>query len=90
MISAESVKYELVGRFEPIASALGKTHLSVRWEPGARIVRVGACIEQYTWDARMAALRALLDYEEAHADELALEFDIVPLEAVQDEGYAKA
>jgi hypothetical protein len=70
----------------------GKTHLSlsVRWEPGARIVRAGVCVDRYSWETRMAVLEALLKFEEARSDEWALEFDIFPLEAVQDEDFAEA
>lgn len=88
MITAESVRYELVGRFEELD--LGKTHLSVRYEPGPRIVRVGACLERYDWDNRMAAIEALATFERDHADEFALEFDVIPLEAVRDEDFAEA
>jgi hypothetical protein len=90
MITVDTLRFELDGRFQPIVEQTGKTHISVRWEPGARIVRVGACIDRYTWEARMAVLETLLQFEEDHADEWALEFDIVPLEAVKDEEFAEA
>ena len=44
MALLENLKFELAGRFEPLESDLGKTHLSVRYEPEGSIVRVGACI----------------------------------------------
>jgi len=90
MITADTLKYELGGRLQPLIEETGKTHLSVRWEPGARIVRVGACIDHYTWEARMLVLEALPKFEEDHADEWALEFDVVPLAPVQDEDFAEA
>lgn len=89
MITPENVQYELRGRLEPLRD-LGKVHLSVRYEPGPRVVRVGACIEHYTWDTRAEVIDKLLEYEDAHADEFALEFDVVPLEAVNDAAYAHA
>ncbi len=89
MISAENLKYELSGRLHELASVTGKTHLSVRWEPQARIVRVGACLEEYNWDSREAVLKRLLAFEADHFDELALEFDIIPLHAVRDESFAE-
>jgi hypothetical protein len=90
MITDESLKFEIEGRLQPLAHDTGKTHISVRWEPGPRIVRVGACIHHYTSETRMAVLETLLKFEEDHADEWALEFDVVPLEAVHDEEFAEA
>ncbi|MGV0743672.1 hypothetical protein [Mycolicibacterium sp. XJ870] len=90
MITADTLRFELEGRLQPLLQDIGKNHLSVRWEPGARIVRVGACIDHYTWETRMLVLEALLKFEEAHADEWALEFDIFPLESVQNEEFAEA
>lgn len=90
MIDASSIQYELLGRFEGLNDRLGKKHLSVRWEPGPRIVRVGAMVENYDWDTRMEVLRTLRAFERQHADEFAVEYDIVPLEAVMDESFAEA
>lgn len=90
MITADTLKFELDGRLQPLIEETGKTHLSVRWEPGARIVRVGACIDRYTWEARMSVIDALLKFEADHADEWALEFDVVPLEPVQNAEFAEA
>lgn len=88
MISRETISYELEGRFAELS--LGKTHLSVRYEPGPRIVRVGVCLARYEWEPRMEAIKALVAFERAHADEFAVEFDVVPLEAVNDEAFADA
>ena len=85
MINRDSLHYELTGRFAGLLDDLGKTHLSVRWEPGPKIVRVGACIETYTWDNRMQVIETLLRFERDHADEFAVEFDVVPLAPVQDD-----
>lgn len=90
MISVDTVRLELAGRFNEVVAQVEKYHLSVRWEPAPRIVRVGACIDPYNWDTRMSALDALLDFELAHADEFAVEFDIIPLVAVNDEAFAEA
>lgn len=83
----ENLLYELTARF---AGVTGKTHLSLRWEPGPRIVRVGACLDDYTWEKRQLAIQTLLQFESDHADEFALEFDVVPLDAVNDEAFAEA
>jgi hypothetical protein len=89
MITSESVGYELRGRFEDLPE-LGKTHFSVRYEPGPSIVRVGACITNYDWANRMRTIERMLAFEAEHADEFAVEFDVVPLEPVQDEHFAEA
>lgn len=83
----ENLLYELTARF---ADASGKVHLSLRWEPGPRIVRVGACLDDYSWGSREQAIETLLRFEADHADEFALEFDVVPLDAVNDEAFAEA
>lgn len=90
MITVDSLRYELSGRFRDVPDVPEKHHLSLRWEPAPRIVRVGACIEPYNWDTRMATLDALLEFEAAHADEFAVDFDIVPLHAVNDVEFAEA
>lgn len=72
------------------APELGKFHLSVRYEPGPSIVRAGVCIENYTWDTRMLVIDRVLAFEREHADDFAIEFDVVPLEAVNDEHFAEA
>lgn len=83
----ENLLYELTARFAAVA---GKTHLSLRWEPGPRIVRVGACLDRYTWETRQMAIETLLQFESDHSDEFALEFDVVPLDAINDEAFAEA
>lgn len=90
MFTANSLKFEIEERLQSLSEETGKTHVSVRWEPEGRIVRVGACIDRYTWNTRMSVLKALLDFERDHADELAIEFDIIPLESVRDEEFAEA
>jgi hypothetical protein len=90
MISAASIQYELQGRFNDLADEVGKHHLSVRWESGPRIVRIGAMVENYDWEHRMSVLRSLRAFERDHADEFAVEYDILPLEAVNDEAFAEA
>ena len=90
MISAETLRYELEGRVAEAASSLGKTHLSVRWEPAPRIARVGWMLDHYDWDSRMEAIRLLRRFEREHTDEFAIEYDVVPLEPVLDEAYAEA
>lgn len=88
MITRETIRYELEGRFADLP--LGKTHLSVRYEPGPRIVRVGVCLDRYDWETRMEAIKGLVAFERDHADEFAVEFDVIPLEAVNDEAFADA
>lgn len=88
MALLENLEFELAGRFEPLEADLGKTHLSVRYEPEGAIVRIGACIAAYTWDNRDKVIDALLEFEDSHADEFSVEFDVVPLEAVTDPNYA--
>jgi hypothetical protein len=88
MAVRENVTHELTGRFKDLD--LGKTHLSVRWEPGPRIVRVGACIENYDWEHREAVIDALLEFEDSHDGEFAVEFDVIPHGAVTDPEFAEA
>lgn len=88
MITRETILAELDDRFAVLA--VGKTHLSVRYESGPRIARVGACLARYEWDTRMEAIETLLDFERDHTDEFAVEFDVVPLDAVVDENFAEA
>lgn len=88
MITTETLRYELEGRFTSIG--FGKVHVSVRWEPAPRIVRVGAVISEYTWERRLQTIELLLAFERDHKDEFSLVFDVVPLEAIQDESFAEA
>jgi hypothetical protein len=89
-ISTETLQFELHGRLDDLLPTVGKNHISVRWEPQARIARLGIMIDEYTWDNRMLVLERLLDFETSHKDDFAIEFDIVPLQAVQDEAFADA
>ncbi|MDR6861993.1 hypothetical protein [Phycicoccus sp. 3266] len=84
------MKFELHGRLDDLLPQVGKTHISVRWEPNSRILRVGVCIDNYDWDNRMVVLERLLQFEGDHRDDFALEFDIVPLIAVEDPSFATA
>jgi hypothetical protein len=67
-----------------------KKHVSVRWEPGSGICRVGVMLHDYTWETRDAVLEHVLAFEEAHADDVAVEVDIFPLEAATSAEYAHA
>ena len=87
MTVRENVAFELEGRLEPLG--LAKKHLSVRYEPDTRIVRVGACVADYSWETRDAVIDVLLDFEDSHQGEFAVEFDVIPLEAVNDPAYAE-
>lgn len=89
MISVQTLNDELTGLAARTLDA-GKRHISVRWESAPAIVRVGLMIEHYDWDNRMHAIRMLRDFEISHADEFALEYDIVPFEPVMDENFAEA
>lgn len=89
MITTETLRYELDGRLAALDADLGKRYISVRWEPGPKIVRVGACIGEFTWDNRMKTIRALLDFERAHADEFAVDFDVIPHSSVVDDAFAE-
>jgi hypothetical protein len=89
MISVQTLRFELAGRVADLWLGT-KNHISVRWEPAPAIVRVGLMIDDYTWDNRMRVLQMLLAFERDHADEFALEFDIVPLAPVQSDDFAEA
>ena len=89
MTSAMSLRYELEGRFAASEAPFGKLYMSVRWEPAPQIVRVGACIGEYNWDNRMRAIELLLAFERDHADEFALDFDVIPHHSVVDDEFAE-
>lgn len=89
MITTQTLTDELHGLLERSLNA-GKMHVSVRWEPLPAVVRLGLMIEHYTWDARMDAISALTEFERVHSDDFAVEYDIVPLEAVTNLEYAEA
>ncbi len=67
-----------------------KKHVSVRWEPGSGICRVGVMLHEYTWERRDEVLARVLAFESAHADDVAVEVDIFPLEAATSVDYAHA
>lgn len=90
VIEVDTLKFEVHQRIDDLLPATGKNHVSVRWEPQARIVRLGVMIDKYTWDARMAVLDRLLEFEAEHKDDFALEFDIFELQAVENEAFADA
>lgn len=86
MAVVDALKHELTSRLSGVG--LAKTHLSVRFEPGPRIVRLGACIDPYNWETRAAVLDRIIEFEDDH-QEFALEFDIVPLPPVVDPEYTQ-
>ena len=88
MAIVTNAQFELEGRFAK--TDIGKTHLSVRHEPGARIVRVGACLHDFNWENRMKAIETILAFEDDHRDDFAVDFDVVPLDSVNDEHFAEA
>ena len=88
MARVDAIRHELSSRLADVD--VGKKHLSIRYESGPRIVRVGACISEYTWETRSEVIDRLLAFEADHAGEFAVEFDVVPLEAVNDPTYAEA
>ncbi len=85
VITVETLKGEL----DEALQGVGKYHLSVRWEAGPRVARVGVCVADYSWDVRDDVLRRVLAVEAAHADDIAIEVDIVPLDAVNTTGFAE-
>lgn len=88
MTTLAAIRHELGGRFAD--AGLIKSHLSVRYESGPQIVRLGACIEPYNWQTREAILDRIIQFESDHADDFAVEFDIVPLAPVADPTFAQA
>lgn len=88
MVAITTLKGELESRFDAAAGTFGKRYISVRWEPGPKIVRVGACLDDLTWDTRMKAIETILAFERDHADEFAVDFDVIPLSAVADDTFA--
>ena len=87
MDQAELYRFEIEDRLLDMSV---KKHVSVRWEPGSGICRVGVMLHEYTWETRDEVLRRLLAFEEAHGEELAVEVDIFPLEAATSAEYAHA
>lgn len=86
MTTITAIRHELTSR---LADAGVKTHLSLRYEPGPRIVRLGACIDPYNWDTRAAVLDRIVAFETDHEDDFAVDFDVVPLHPVTDPTYAE-
>lgn len=87
MATVDALKYELEGRLADLGT---KKHLSVRYEPGPRIARVGVAIAEYSWAMRDRVIDVMLAFEDEHRDELAVEFDVIPLEAMNDVSFAQA
>lgn len=90
VVEVDTLKFDMNRRLDDLLPIIGKKHVSIRWEPQARIVRLGVMIDSYTWDNRMAVLDRVLAFEADHKDEFALDFDIFSLGAVEDEAFAEA
>lgn len=90
MTSIDSIKFELDARMQEIASDIGKYDLSIRWEPMGRIARVGFLVQHYEWAARMRVIEVAAAFQRAHLDDFALDFDVVPFDAVNDVTFAEA
>jgi hypothetical protein len=86
VLTLESITAELEDRLVGVPT---KFHLSVRWEPAPGIVRVGVCLHEYTWENRETVIDRILAFEDAHAGEAAVEFDIFALEDVNTAGFAE-
>ena len=86
MLTLEDLRAELENRLTEVPT---KKHISVRWEPAPGICRVGVCIKDYDWDTRDRVIDHLLAFEDAHAGEVAVEFDVIPLDAVSTVGFAE-
>ena len=86
MLTVESMKSEIDECLRDVST---KHHLSVRWEPAPGICRVGVCVHEYTWDIRDQVIDRLLAVEDAHEGDVAIEFDIFPLESVNTVGFAE-
>ncbi len=86
-ITLDSLRDDITAR---LADAIRtKQHVSVRWEPGPGICRVGVCLHEYTWENRETAIATLLDFEDAYVGDIAVDFDVIPLEAVNTVGFAE-
>lgn len=88
MTTVSAIKHELASRLADVDA--GKVHLSVRYEPLPKIVRIGVCVTNYNWEIRDQILDRLIAFEGDHVDDYAVEFDIIPLEGVADPTYAEA
>lgn len=90
MTSIDSLRFELDGRMGEIVNEVGKYDLSLRWESGARIVRVGFLIQHYEWAARMRVIELATKFQQAHLDDFAVDFDVIPYDSVLDSEFAEA
>jgi hypothetical protein len=86
MLTLDSLKAEIEDRLTEVPT---KKHVSVRWEPAPGICRVGVCLHDYSWENRDAVIDRLLAVEDAHPGEVAVEFDVIPLESVNTVGFAE-
>lgn len=90
MTSIESVRYELEARMREISQEVGKFDLSLRWEPMSQIVRVGFLIQNYEWASRMRVIELATAFQQAHLDDFAVDFDVIPFDSVIDTEFAEA
>jgi hypothetical protein len=90
MTSVVSIQDELDGMMQGIANEVGKYDLSVRWEPMGRIARVGFLIQHYEWAARMRVIEVATAFQRAHLNDFALDFDVIPYDAVIDAEFVEA
>lgn len=86
VLTLEQLRGEIEDRLQDVDT---KKHVSVRWEPAPGICRVGVCVHDYTWAVRDQVIDRLLAFEDAHVGEVAVEFDVIPLEAVNTAGFAE-
>lgn len=87
MATVDVLKSELEERLSDLGT---KKHVSVRYEPGPHIARVGVAVADYTWATRDRVIDVMLAFEDAHSEDLAVEFDVIPLEAMNDATFAQA
>jgi len=90
MTSIDTIRYELDSRMQEISNDVGKFDLSVRWEPMARIARVGFLVQNYEWASRMRVIEVATAFQRAHLDDFAVDFDVIPYESVLDTEFAEA
>lgn len=86
-MNLESLRSAVEGALD--LAVAGKKHVSVRWEPGPGVCRVGVCIDEFTWANREAAIDALLSLENAYGGGVAIDFDVLPLQSVNTIGFAE-
>lgn len=90
MTNVDSIRYEIEGRMLEISNDVGKFDLSIRWEPMARIARVGFLVQNYEWAARMKVVEVATAFQNDHLDDFAVDFDVIPYESVLDSEFAEA